>query len=135
EVQAPEVGGWLHKEVKRRPQHLEKLHITEVSGGADGGVVKLRLGPDGTGVGFDVVYSDEAPRVRMLRVTDQANGANGAGEQLFDVDDEDARKLLALHGKLAKAAAELAGHRRRLVDAKVDGEAMRTHAKPTLLPE
>jgi hypothetical protein len=132
DVQAPEVGGWLHKEVKRRPQHLEKLHITEFSGGAEGGVVKLRLGPDGTGVGFDVLYSDEAPRVRMLRVTEQTNGA---GEQPFDVDDEDARKLLALHGKLAKAAAELAGHRRRLVDAKVDGEAMRTHAKPTLLPE
>ena len=68
----------------------------------------------------------------MLRVTDQANGA---GEQPFDVDDEDARKLLALHGKLAKGASELAGHRRRVVDAKVDGEAIRTHAKPTLLPE
>jgi hypothetical protein len=132
DVQAPEVGGWLHKEVKRRPQHLEKLHVTEFSGGAEGGVVKLRLGPDGTGAGFDVLYSNEAPRVRMLRVTDQANGA---GEQPFDVDDEDARKLLALHGKLAKGASELAGHRRRVVDAKVDGEAIRTHAKPTLLPE
>jgi hypothetical protein len=128
----------LHKEVKRRPQHLEKLHVTEFSGGAEGGVVKLRVGPDGAGAGFDVLYANEAPRVRMLRVTEQshtANGANGAGEQPFDVDDEDARKLLALHGKLAKAATELAGHRRRLVDAKVDGEAMRTHAKPTLLPE
>ena len=51
DVQAPEVGGWLHKEVKRRPQHLEKLHVTEFSGGAEGGVVKLRLGPDGTGAG------------------------------------------------------------------------------------
>ena len=137
DVQAPEVGGWLHKEVKRRPQHLEKHHVTEYSGGAEGGVVKLRLGPDGTGAGFDILYSREAPRVRMLRVTDQASGANGAngGEQPFDVDAEDAQKLIALHGKLAKAAAELAAHRKRLVDAKLDGEAMRSHAKPTLLPE
>src|SRR6476619_2842654 len=29
DVQAPEIGGWLHKEVKRRPQHLEKHHVTE----------------------------------------------------------------------------------------------------------
>ena len=44
EVQAPEVGGWLHKEVKRRPQHLEKLHITEFSGGPEGALARLRLG-------------------------------------------------------------------------------------------
>jgi hypothetical protein len=132
DVQAPEVGGWLHKEVKRRPQHLEKLHILEFSAGAAGGLLKLRLGPDGTGAGFDVLFSTEAPRVRMVRHADQPNGA---GEQPFDVDDEDAKKLIALYGKLAKATGELAGHRRRVVDAKLDGEVMRTHAKPTLLPE
>jgi len=133
DVQAPEIGGWLHKEVKRRPQHLEKHHITEFATGVDAGLVRLRVGPDGTGAGFDVLYSKEAPYVRMLRVSDQP--ANGAAEQPFDVDQEDAQKLIALHGKLAKAAAELAAHRRRLIDAKLDGEAMRGHAKPTVLPE
>src|SRR4029079_12155998 len=93
DVQAPEVGGWLHKEVKRRPQHLEKHHVTECAGGAWGGLVKLRVGPDGTGAGFDILYSREAPRVRMLRVTDGTNGANGAPEQPFDVEAEDAQKL------------------------------------------
>jgi len=123
--------------VKRKPQHLEKHHILEFSNGSNGGTLKLRVGPDGSGAGFDVKFAREAPRVRMLRVTDQASGANGAngGEQPFDVDAEDAQKLIALHGKLAKGAAELAGHRKRLVDAKLDGEAMRSHAKPTLLPE
>ena len=131
DVQAPEVGGWLHKEVKRRPQHLEKLHVTEFSGGAEGGVVKLRLGPDGTGAGFDVLYSNEAPRVRMLRVTDQANGA---GEQPFDVDDEDARKLLALHGKLAKGGLRAGGSpaacRRREGGRRGDTDARKAHAAP-----
>jgi len=30
EVEAPEVGGWLHKERKMRPQRLEKLHLIEL---------------------------------------------------------------------------------------------------------
>ena len=132
DIQAPEIGGWMRKEVKRRPQHLERHHITEFAGGVDGGSLKLRVGPDGTGAGFDVLFSKEAPRVRMVRVAEQPDAG---GEQPFDVDDEDARKLIALHAKLVKAAAELASHRRRVLDAKLDGEAMRTHAKPTLLAE
>jgi hypothetical protein len=132
DVQAPEIGGWLHKEVKRRPQHLEKHHISEFSIGSNGGaLIKLRLAPDGTGPGFDVLIAREAPRVRLVRADQQ----EGAAEQPFEVDDDDAKKLLALHHKLAVAAAELSGHRRRLVEAKIDGEAMRTHAKPALLVE
>jgi hypothetical protein len=132
DVQAPEVGGWVRKEVKRRPQHLEKHHVVEVAISADGGTLKLRLAPDGTGAGFDILFASEAPRVRMLRVAEQQDAA---AEQPFEVDDEDAKKLLALYGKLTTATAELAGHRRRVLDAKLDNEAMRTHSKPTLLAE
>jgi hypothetical protein len=131
DVQAPEIGGWLHKEVKKRAQHLEKHHVAEFSMGSSSGLIKLRLQPDGTGPGFDVLFSKEAPRVRLARAEQQ----DGAGEPPFEVDDDDAKKLLALQGKLAAAALELAKHRRRLVEARIDGEAMRSHAKQTVLAE
>jgi len=128
DVHAPEIGGWLHKEVKKRPQHLEKHHITEFSMGSTAGMIKLRLQPDGTGPGFDVLFAKDAPRVRLARAEQES-------EPPFEVEDDDAKKLLALQGKLAAAALELSKHRRRLVEAKIDGEAMRTHAKQTVLAE
>jgi len=134
DVLAPEMGGWLHKEVKRKPQHLEKLHVSELSIGGAGATLKLRTAADGTGTGFDVMFSHEAPSVRMLRqgTSDQQEASS---EEAFDVDDGDARKLLAVHDKLVKAASELTAHRKRLVEAKIDGEPMRAHAKPTVLAE
>jgi hypothetical protein len=131
DVQAPEAGGWLSKGVKQRTQHLEKHHIAELSLGANGGTIKLRVAADGTGPGFDIIYAKEAPRVRLARIGEQ----DGPAEQPFDVDEEDAKKLLAFNGKLIAAIGELARHRRRLVEAWIDGEVMRTHAKPTLLVE
>jgi len=130
DVLAPEVGGWMKKEVKRRPQHLEKMHIQEFSFGAGGGMLKLRVGPDGSGAGFDVMFAEDAS-VRMTRADQQ----EGSGDQSFDVDDDDARKLIALQAKLAGAAVDLTGHRRRLVDARLEGEPLRSHAKPTMLAE
>jgi hypothetical protein len=131
DIQAPEIGGWLHKEVKRKTQHLEKLHISDLSIGPSGATVKLRVGADGTGTGFDVVFSKEAPLVRVTRIEQQ----EASTEEAFDVDDADAKKLLAICDKLAKAATELIAHRKRLIEAKIDGEPMRAHAKPTLLVE
>jgi hypothetical protein len=131
DVQAPEVGGWLHKEVKKRTQHLEKHHLLEFAFGASSGALKLRVNADGTGPGFDVLFAKEAPRVRLTRVEQQ----DGAAETPFDVDDDDAKSLLALYQKLAGPAGELSQHRRRLVEARVDGEVMRNHAKPAVLVE
>src|SRR5204863_9063938 len=80
---------------------------------------------------FDVMFAPEGGAVRMARVDQQ----EGAGDQTFDVDDDDAGKLLALQVKLAAAAVSLTGHRRRMVDARLEAEPVRTHAKPTLLAE
>ena len=91
DVQAPEMGGWLHKEVKLRPQHLDKHHVTELSIGAAGGTLKLRVAADGTGPGFDVLISKEAPRVRLARVEQR----EGPPEPPFEVEEADAKKLLA----------------------------------------
>jgi hypothetical protein len=128
DVQAPEDGGWLHKEVKKRPQHLEKHHVVEFAFGASSGALKLRLNADGTGPGFDVLFAKDAPRVRLARVDQQA-------EEPFEVDEDDAKNLLALYGKLAAPAMELGTPRRRLVEARIDGEVMRNHAKPAVLVE
>jgi hypothetical protein len=130
DVHAPEIGGWLHKEVKQRLQHLDKQHVTELSVSRSGGAVKLRAGADGSGVGFDATFSRQPPRVRMARV-DQ----DGSVDQPFDVDEADAKPLLVFYDKLAAAAVELNAHRRKLVDTKLDGEALRTHPKPTVLVE
>ena len=130
DVNAPEVGGWLNKGVKQRTQHLEKHHLTELAIGASAGSLKLRLAPDGTGPGFDVIFSKQAPRARLARVDQQ-----GTADQPFDVDDNDAKTLLAFYDKLVAAAIELGGHRKRLLDAKIDGEPLKTHARPALLVE
>jgi hypothetical protein len=129
DVQVPEMGGWLHKEIKLRAQHLEKHHVTELSLGAAGGAtVKLRAAPDGTGPGFDVMFSNGSSPLRLVRVDQNDN-------EPFDVEEADAPKLRALREKLAAAAAELVRHRKAVVDPKIDGELLRDHAKPSLLVE
>ena len=131
DVKVPEMSGWLHKEVKLRALHLEKHHVAALSIRASGGSLKLRSAADGTGPGFDVVFAKEAPRVRLARVDQR----EGPPEPPFDVEEVDASKLLALHEKLAAAATELTRHRKGIVEATLDGELLRTHAKPALLVE
>src|SRR5450631_1544920 len=131
DVKVPEMGGWLHKEVKLRAQHLEKHHVAALSIRASGGTLKLRTAVDGTGPGFDIVFAKDAPRVRLARVDQR----EGPPEPPFDLEEADASKLLALHEKLAAAAIELTRHRKGIVEATLDGELLRTHAKPSLLVE
>jgi hypothetical protein len=120
--------------VKRKPQHLEKYHVLEFSHGSSGGTLKLRLGPDGTGAGFDIKVTPEKEGARVMLA--RADQQEGAGEPAFeDVDADDAKKLFALYAKLTAATRDLLAHRRRLVDARLENEPMRTHAKPTLLAE
>jgi hypothetical protein len=118
EIQAPEVGGWLHKEVKLRPQRLERHYVTELLLGPDESTIKLRTTTEGASSGFDVVYRNEAPLVRLLRVEER----DGAGLEPFDVAEADAVKLQALREKLATGAAEIARHRKTVQKAVFDGE-------------
>ena len=131
DVKVPEMSGWLHKEVKLREQHLEKHYVAALSIRTSGGTLKLRSAADGTGPGFDVVFAKEAPRVRLARVDQR----EGLPEPPFDVEEVDASKLLTLHEKLAAAATELTRYRKGIVEATLDGELLRTHAKPALLVE
>jgi hypothetical protein len=118
EIQAPEVGGWLHKEVKLRPQRLERHYVTELVTGADQDALKLRAAAEGASPGFDVLIHKDAPRVGILRVEER----DGAAAQPFDATEADTTKLLALHEKLAAAVAELGRHRKAVQKATFDKE-------------
>ena len=131
EVQTPEMTGWLHKEVKLKPQHLEKHHLFALSLAAGQSILKLRAAPDGTGGGFDVVVTDEAPRVRLIRIDEHGNPSGEA----FEAQDADAAKLVAVHDRFASAATQLGRHRRAIVEATLDGESLRVSNRSTLLVE
>ena len=130
EVQVPEMAGWLHKEIKLRTQHLEKHHLSAFSSGRAGSTLHLRLAPDGTGPGYDITFADEGAPVRLVRVDEQQKR-----EESFDLQEVDVPKLSALREKLGAAVGELAGHRTKIVAAKLDGEPLQSHARPTLLVE
>jgi hypothetical protein len=130
ELQVPEMGGWLHKEIRLRPQHLEKHHVVELSLKAGGDELKLRASPDGKGAGFDVLYAGDDAPPRLVRTDDEGRGA-----ETFDVEESDKPKLLALRDRLAAATSELARHRRAVIDAKLAGESFRTLAEPSQVVE
>jgi hypothetical protein len=131
EVQAPELAGWLHKGVKLRTQHLEKLYVAGLSSGSAGDVLRLRSAPDGSGAGFDVAFGAADGAVRLVRVDEDTK----RDDPPFDVDGPDASKLQGLREGLMAAANALARHRRALTDMKLDGEPLRGHPTPSLLAE
>ena len=63
EVEAPEEGGWLNKEVRNRPQRLDRLYLTALSVHPSETAVRLRSAQDGTGAGFDILIQNEPSRV------------------------------------------------------------------------
>ncbi len=127
DLATPESGGWLRKETRLRPQRIDKLCVIELASG-EGGTLKLRANPDGTGAGFD------------LRVLDGgkvgATHTNEKGEtQPFELPAEDVAKVVQLHAKVAEAAAEARFFRKRVVELTLDGDAFVDHDEPTVLIE
>jgi hypothetical protein len=130
EVEAPDVGGWLHKEVKMRPQRLEKLHVIHLEFAIEERSAKLRAGADGSGPGFDIFVRAEGPEVKLARIGDR-----DAGDVPFDVRDSDATSLLAFLDKLEAPALELLGHRKAVIEATLDDRPLRDHDGPGVLAE
>jgi hypothetical protein len=131
EVQAPDGGGWLHKEGRIRPQRFEKLYVAHLQIDAEESVIKLRSSADGTGQGFDVYVRPAAPRVRLVRAVDREASA----EQPFEVAEADEASLVALLEKLEVPVRELTTHRKALVDATLDDRPLGDHDEPSLLVE
>jgi hypothetical protein len=131
EIAAPDAGGWLHKEVKLRPQRLEKMHVADLAIGINESTMKLRANPDGTGGGFDIIIRAEAPRVKATRIGDSQEVAGPP----FDLNNGDAGKVVALYDKLERAAVELTKSRKALAQVSLDNHALRDHENPAILVE
>jgi hypothetical protein len=112
EVHAPETGGWLRKEVKLRPQRLDKEFVTAIVAGAKVTMIQLRTAADGTGVGFDLSVPEDAVRVSLRRV-----GESNGEAPPFDLDETDSAKIRDLKDKMLASTVELKRARRALVEA------------------
>src|SRR6185312_3328999 len=84
--------------VDRLAERLEKHHLSAFSSGPAGSTLHLRLAPDGTGSGYDVMFEDEGAPVRLVRVDEQQKR-----EESFDLQEGDVPKLSALREKLGAA--------------------------------
>lgn len=116
EVDAPELTGWLRKEIKLRPQRLDRHYIAELAIDATSMALKLCAEADGEGGGFDVSVDLLTARYQLARL--------GAPDAPYDLSDTDAAKLRDLHATLLSVAKELARSRRRLIEATLDGAPM-----------
>jgi len=128
EIQAPEAGGWIRKEIKSRPQRLEKYYLSEMSFAPSSSTLRLRASVDGGAHGFDVEIREQAPRVQMVRVGDPEEGPGA-----FDISEADAAKMLALHEKVQAAAIEIGQNRTRLVEVKLDQHTFQELPDPAVL--
>ncbi len=109
DVHAPELTGWIKKEVKVRPQHLERYTITEVDARGSEVVLRLRDEPS-SAARFDLTSDPDAGHIAAVRIGDDPS----AGP--FDVEATDAPKLIALCQEVKKSLAE--AQRNRLIEAK-----------------
>jgi hypothetical protein len=111
EFQAPEQTGWLKKEMKPRPQRLERLALVEATD--DGSVITMKLSPLAAGdQGFAFTVDPAASTVGATRTSGKE------GEVDFELTADDAAKISSLATKLRAALAELKSG--SLVEATLD---------------
>ena len=125
EVSAPEIGGWLRKEVRNRTHRLEKLLLTEMTFTPRGATLRLRTSADEGAAGFDVEIDEDRPSVRLQRIGEQGDA--------IEPSEADAAKLSALHTKLRRLALEIPHSQGRLEEAKLDGEPVVDVRDPTVV--
>jgi hypothetical protein len=116
EFNAPEETGWLKKEVKPRPQRVERFFLTEATD--DGRRVTLKLRTVAGDSGFELGVDLGSSRVDATKTSKD-------GDVTFDLSDEDTLKLVALAEKMRASLAELQGE--RLVEATFDSGEFRLH--------
>jgi hypothetical protein len=115
EVSAPELGGWLRKEVRNRTHRLEKLYLVEMAFTPEGGALHLRSSVDEDASGFNAEVDEGGTRVRLHRV-------GGEQGEIIEPSEADAANLLALHAKLRALALAIphGDAEARLEEAKLD---------------
>jgi hypothetical protein len=130
EIGAPEEAGWLHKEVKVRPQRFDRLHLTELALYPAETRMKLRASPEGEGIGFDVTFLNESGAIDLRRVLD-----SGPSPDAYRVDGEDVAKLQSLRESLTAMALDLGDHKKSLVRASLDDTPLQELETPRVLVE
>lgn len=115
EILAPALSGWISKEVKVRPQKLERYIVTELDD--DGERLEIKLRPEPTAdTGYDLRLQHDNAKLSMRRIGPEGDASVGP----FDVQNEDAATLLDFAQKLRPTALDL--ERRHLTQATFDGE-------------
>lgn len=102
EIRAPQITGWISKEVKVKPQRIERHVVTEFVDTMDRVSVKLRVEPT-SNVGFDFTLDPEEETVRAKRVAEADDQSAGP----FDLQVEDVPLVVQLIQKLRESVAEL----------------------------
>lgn len=116
-INAPQLAGWISKEVKVKPRRLERFVVTALSD--DGENVAFKLRSDvGAEDGFDFEVHVGGHRV-VSAVRVEAAGKEDASAGAFDVEGEDVPKLVDLAEKLRET---LEGLDRRALTAASFGE-------------
>jgi hypothetical protein len=116
EIRAPQLSGWISKEIKIKQQRLERFLVTELTD--DGEMLAFKLRPDPVArTGFDVEVNTAASSLSIARVADDAKDAAATG--VFDLDADDTAKILELGVKLRASIAGL--ERKGVAAAALDG--------------
>lgn len=130
EIKVPEVGGWLRKQSRIVPHRLGKHRIARVSATGAEMSVELRHGADPHS-GFGIAITGDKPVVVLSAAAKDGDGKGAP----FEPDADDTAKLLQLFERLTGAVAELARSRKSLLEARLDGEPLASHARPSLVIE
>jgi hypothetical protein len=102
-IRAPQLSGWINKEVKLKAQRLDRHVVTEVVDDDDSVTIKLRAeANDDVGYDFDV----HGQRVTAVRVA-AAAGKEDSSLGPFELDPADVPKVIELAGKLHTMLTEL----------------------------
>ena len=118
EFQAPEQTGWLKKEMKPRPQRLERFALVEATD--DGNVIVMKLSAIAAAdQGFVFTVDPATSTVGAARTSGKE------GEVDFDLTAEDTPKIVALAEKLRGALAQLKSG--SLAEASLDGGDFKQH--------
>jgi len=131
EVDAPEEGGWIHKEVRIRPQRFDRLHLAELALDRGGTTIKLRAAADGTGGGFDVIFTRGAAGADLVRVLEGGPSTDSP----FQIVGDDFAKLQSLHDSLATMARELGEHKKALRGATLERTSLEVLEAPRVVVE
>ncbi|MBX3200954.1 MAG: hypothetical protein KF894_22635 [Labilithrix sp.] len=120
EIRAPQLAGWINKEVKVRPLRIERYVVTQLVDDATTVRIELRTEPtSGVGVDFEV-DPDKGAVTKAQRVGPADDQSVGA----FDLQVEDVPLIVELAQKLRGSLDGL--ERRANVAATFDGAEFRT---------